>query len=347
MRRIRVNAGKGYDILIGAGLLERSGELVRPLTSAGIAAIVTDDIVGALYSDKVSACLESAGFTVKTFVFPNGEKSKSHDVLSGLYVFLADLRLTRSDVLIALGGGVVGDLAGYAAATYLRGVDCVQIPTTLLAQTDSSVGGKTGVNIKAGKNLVGAFHQPALVICDTDTLSTLSPETFSDGMAEVIKHAMIYDEGLFDLISGNIAEIGDVLERSVRVKVAVVERDTYEKGERMKLNFGHTLGHAIEKYHKFGGITHGSAVAAGMAIFTKLSERLGLTERGTYEKLIGCLRKYNLPTSTKADMNELYEYCMNDKKRSGDYVNIVLCEKIGVSFIKKMDAKEFKGFLWM
>ncbi|MDR0222264.1 MAG: 3-dehydroquinate synthase [Oscillospiraceae bacterium] len=348
-----------YEIFIGSGLLEQTGSLVESLKrdkpDPASVVIVTDDIVNSLYSEKVSASLERAGFTVRVFAFPNGERGKTHETLLNLYAFLAEARVTRADLIIALGGGVVGDLAGYAAATFLRGIDYIQIPTTLLAQTDSSVGGKTGVNIEAGKNLAGAFYQPLLVICDTGTLSTLLPGTFSDGMAEIIKHGMIYDAELFgtaDAGSVRPNNISDIIERSVRVKAGVVERDVHEKGERMKLNFGHTLGHAIEKYRGFSGITHGSAVAVGMSVITEISERLGLTEKGTHGKLKACLEKYNLPSSldelggVRPEMGELYKCCVNDKKHSGGAINVVLCDKIGSCFIKKMTADEFQEFLW-
>ncbi|MCL2634305.1 MAG: 3-dehydroquinate synthase [Oscillospiraceae bacterium] len=330
-----------YDILIGSDLLKDSGSLIRANTNAKTAVIVTDDIVHELYCDVVRASLENDGFAVHVFVFPNGEPSKSHDTLMNLYAFLANAQVTRSDILIALGGGVVGDLTGYAAATYLRGLDFVQIPTTLLAQTDSSVGGKTGVNISTGKNLVGAFHKPILVICDINTLDTLPKEVYSDGMAEIIKHGMIYDKELFKQCTIHNAQftIDEILRQSIQVKVNVVERDYKEKGERMKLNFGHTLGHAIEKHYNYTGITHGSAVSIGMAVFTKLSNP------DIYDSLCDCLKKYNLPIETDISMDVLYNYCMNDKKRSGGDINIILCDKIGSSYIKKMTAAEFKEFL--
>jgi len=348
-----VNIGQShqysYDITIGSKLLKESGELIRGAVTKRTkkAVIVTDDVVADLYSAIVRDSLKESGFETDIFVFPNGEQSKCHETLLNLYNFLANSQITRSDIIVALGGGVVGDLTGYAAATYLRGVNYVQIPTTLLAQTDSSVGGKTGVNISAGKNQVGAFYQPVIVICDTDTLKTLPPAVYSNGLAEIIKHGMIYDAELFKMLCGDdfTDKIPEILERSVSVKINVVERDEREKSERMKLNFGHTLGHAIERYNNYEFITHGSAVAIGMAIITGISEKKGLTEKGTYKKLTDCLKKHNLPVTSDAPMKTLYEFCLNDKKRTGGDINVVICDKIGLSSIRKMSVEEFRAFL--
>jgi len=349
-----VNIGQpyqySYDIIIGSNILSEAGSLIRGTVTKRTkkAVIVTDDVVHDLYAETVADSIKNAGFAAEIFVFPNGEQSKSHENLINLYDFLAHAGITRSDIIVALGGGVVGDLAGFAAATYLRGINYVQVPTTLLAQTDSSVGGKTGVNIPAGKNQVGAFHQPVLVICDTDTLKTLPPTVYANGLAEIIKHGMIYDAKLFDLLNadGDLdKKLPEILERSVSVKINVVERDVNEKRERMKLNFGHTLGHAIEKYNNYEFITHGSAVAIGMSMITEIAERKNLVEKGTYKKLTACLRRHNLPTTTEATAGELYEHCVNDKKRSGNDISIVLCDRVGSSFIKKMSLEEFRKFL--
>lgn len=347
MEKIHVNTGKSYDVIIGSGLLDGCGELICGAVKSRRAAIVTDDNVAPLYAQRAERSLNAAGISTVTFVFPHGEASKCHKTLIELYDFLAEKGFTRSDCLVALGGGVVGDLTGFAAASYMRGIEFIQIPTTVLAQVDSSVGGKTAVNISGGKNLVGAFHQPALVICDTDTLDTLTPEFFADGMAEVVKYGMIKSKELFDLLSdGDIkANMTDIISRCVTIKARVVENDEREHGERMLLNFGHTLGHAIEKYYNYTGITHGNAVAIGMSVFTHIAERRGECPAGTADKLDALLKKCRLAMTTDAPMDALYKNSLGDKKHLASGMNIVLCSDIGVSGCVNMSAEEFREFL--
>ncbi|MBP0959173.1 MAG: 3-dehydroquinate synthase [Oscillospiraceae bacterium] len=258
--------------------------------------------------------------------------------MNELYDFLAFNEITRSDCLVALGGGVVGDLTGYASATFLRGIDFIQIPTTLLAQVDSSIGGKTAIDIPAGKNLVGAFKQPLAVICDTSTLSTLNPEFFSDGMGEVVKYAMIRSYELFEILTEKDIKdnLEDVICRCIDIKRQIVENDEFDKGERMLLNFGHTFGHAIEKIQNFTGLSHGSAVSVGMCIITKLAIKQGLCSQDTYENLKNCLKKYNLPLSVDISYEELVKHCVNDKKRDADYINLVISTEIGKSELRKV-----------
>ena len=229
----------------------------------------------------------------------------------------------------------------------MRGIEFVQIPTTVVSQADSSVGGKTAVNINSGKNLVGAFHQPKLVICDTDTLKTLTPEFFSDGMAEVIKHGMIKSPELFEILSsGDINDnIVDIMRRNVSIKGQVVENDEREKGERMLLNFGHTLAHALEKYYNYTGITHGNAVAVGMSVFTHIAERRGMCKKGVGDKLDALLTKCGLPISDSAPLDKLYELSLRDKKHLSDGMNIVICSDIGKSEVIKMSVEEYKEFI--
>ena len=347
MQKITVKTKKEYDIYVGSDVLKTCGEMIKKVFSAGKVVVVTDDIVEGLYADTVVKSLTESGFEVSVFSFKNGEQQKTHSTLLKLYDFLVDADITRKDLIVALGGGVVGDLAGYAAATYLRGIDFVQIPTTLLAQVDSSVGGKTAVDIEKGKNLVGAFHQPCLVICDVKTLDTLSDEIFSDGMAELIKHGIIKSKPLFDLIKtcDIKEEILPVITESIKIKANVVANDEFENGERMLLNFGHTLGHGIEKYYKFSKYTHGTAVAIGMAKMSKLSEQLGLTQKGCYDEIVEVLGKYNLPIDDDVSGEELYRCSVNDKKRQKNMINIILAEQIGKAYIKKMPIDEFKVFL--
>ena len=349
MDRVIVNASTTYEILIDKGILDRTGEFAAQIKKSGKAAIITDDNVDKFYGERVIKSLESAGFSPKKFVFKHGEASKCHTTLLEIYDFLAENGYTRSDFIVALGGGVVGDTAGYAAATYMRGIDFIQIPTTVVSQADSSVGGKTAVDIAGGKNLVGAFHQPRLVVCDTDTLNTLTPEFFSDGMAEVVKHGMIKSAELFDILSTQDIKnnIVDIMKRNVSIKGQVVEYDERENGERMLLNFGHTLAHALEKYYNFTGLTHGCAVSIGMSVFTHIGERLGMTKTGVADKLDALLLKCGLPITDPAlnDMKTLYELSLHDKKHLASGMNIVICSDIGKSKIVKMSVEEYEKFL--
>lgn len=347
MQTITINASSRYNIYVGDDILKMSGELISKLSTSKKAVIVTDDIVDKLYSKTLINSLEISGFTVFKFVFENGEPSKCHSTLIGLYEFLVENQITRSDMLIALGGGVVGDLTGFAAATYLRGINFVQIPTTLLAQTDASIGGKTAVDIKSGKNLVGAFKQPLCIITDTKLLKSLPADIFSDGMSEIIKYGMIKSESLFNkLLSEDINKnLHDVIIECINIKKDAVESDEFDKGQRMLLNFGHTLGHSIEKYYNFSGITHGKAVAIGMCEISEISERKGITQKGVTEKLKQCLVKYGLPVSTKVPLNERIDICMSDKKRENDSINIIICKNIGESYIDKLSVKDFYKFM--
>ena len=261
--------------------------------------------------------------------------------LNKIYDFLCAGEITRHDIIIALGGGVTGDMAGFAAATYLRGIDFVQIPTTLLAQIDSSVGGKTAIDISGGKNLVGAFKQPLLVICDTNTLGTLSPEIFSDGMAEAIKYGMIKDKALFEQIaSRNYNTISDIIDelvyKCIDIKRQVVENDEFENGERMILNFGHTIGHAVECYYNYEKYTHGCGVAVGMCYITS---KCCCDE--VFRRLEACVRAYNLPTAVSADISQLLPYCSKDKKRAGSNISYIVCPEIGKAEIRRASVKEF------
>lgn len=347
MKKIHVSASSPYDIILGKGLLNECGRYISSVSKAAKIAIVTDDTVDALYSEKVTSSLLDSGFSVCKFVFPHGENSKSIQTLTELYFFLAENDITRSDLLIALGGGVVGDLCGFCAATYLRGIDFVQIPTTLLAQVDSSVGGKTAVNIPAGKNLVGAFKQPLLVISDTDTLSTLSEEIFADGMGEVIKYGVIRSEKLFSVLeTGEFSDkIEDIIGECVTIKRDIVQKDEFDTGERMLLNFGHTLGHAIEKHCNFNGISHGKAVAIGMMLITNAGEKSGTVNKGTADRLKKCLISNGLPFSCDISPDILFSESTNDKKRTAEKIRIILCPCIGKSEIVTMTLDEYKKLL--
>ena len=335
-----------YKITIENGILASVGEKVRPVTKAKRAAIITDSNVAPLYLKKVVESFKSAGFDVCSFAFTAGEPSKNLETVNRIMECFALNRLTRSDIAVALGGGVVGDLTGFASAIYLRGIDFVQIPTSLLAQVDSSVGGKTGCDLPFGKNLCGAFHNPIAVFIDSETLKTLPESRMADGFAEAIKAGAIRLPELFELFEGNAKEkIDEVVFKSVQMKAKVVQSDFTEQGERTLLNFGHTLGHAIEKYENFCGLSHGEAVAVGMAIITKASEKAGLTKIGSYQRLVSCLEKYSLPTKTDIPLQKLCEIAVSDKKSTGNSIKLVLISEIGKAFVKQIPWDQLYNFL--
>lgn len=346
MKTVEVRTGKPYNIVIGENLLSETGKYVKEITDASIVAVITDDIVNSLYADTVTKSLCDSGFSVVKFVFPNGESSKNIRVYSEILEFLAEKHLTRSDCLVALGGGVVGDMAGFAAATYLRGISFVQIPTTLLASVDSSVGGKTAVDLNAGKNLAGAFYQPSLVLCDYSTLSTLSDEIFSDGMAEVIKYGAVFDKDFLMFLKENDAKenLEYIIEKCVCFKRDVVNVDETDRGIRGLLNFGHTVGHAIEKCSDFK-ISHGSAVAIGMVIASRGAYKCSLTDVDATDIIIKTNLKYNLPISTDFDAQSLYNVSLSDKKRSGSSISLVIPEKIGKCILYKTNIEFLKEFI--
>lgn len=350
MNKVTVKASESYDIIIGKGLIASCGDHIKNVTGAKVFAVVSDDNVDRLYGDTVEKSLKEQGFSVYRFVFPHGEASKCSAVLNDIYMFLSEKHITRSDCLIALGGGVVGDITGYAAATYLRGLDYVQVPTSLLAQVDSSVGGKTAIDLPCGKNLVGAFKQPKLVLCDISVLDTLPRDFFIDGMGEVVKYGMIKSAELFDILSENDIDsikniLEDIITRCVSIKRDVVEADEFDKGERMLLNFGHTLGHSVEQHYNYTGISHGRAVAVGMALITELAEKKGMCAEGTLDRLKACLERYELPCSTEPTVSQLADACLNDKKRAGNSISVIICSECGKSSPVKMPIDDFMKFI--
>ncbi len=348
--RIPVRTGRPYDILLGRGLLAHAGALIREVQKGQRALVVCDSNVGPLYAKTVSDSLVRAGYrTVSVFTFSAGEKHKRLEAVTHMYTALARNRFDRHDVIIALGGGVTGDMAGFAAATWMRGVDFVQIPTSLLAQVDSSIGGKTGVDIDEGKNMVGAFWQPIRVIADIDTLSTLPQEYVTDGMGEVVKSACIRDRELFELLEKDCAFspdlLTDVVRRCMLVKCRIVENDEHETGERKLLNFGHTLGHALEKHLNYGGISHGCAVAVGMATITAASEQQGLSEPGTAVRLCALLKKFGLPTTSPVPLSSYLDDVKSDKKCVGGAVDLVVLERLGEAVVRRVKTAEIDAFL--
>lgn len=343
-----VHTAKPYEILLERGLLSRAGEECAKLFAPGARVmIISDSNVYPLFGEKVAVSLREAGFRVFSCTFPAGEQSKQLSTVEGFYRALAENHFTRSDFVVALGGGVTGDMAGFAAATFLRGIDFVQVPTSLLAQVDSSVGGKTGVDLPFGKNLVGAFHQPRLVLIDPDTLDALPPHFFADGMGEVIKYGCIRDKDLFEnLEKQDVKEhLEEVIFRCVDCKRQIVEADALEKGERMLLNFGHTLGHAMEKLRDFQGLSHGEAVGIGMVLISQAGEKAGLTQPGTADRIAALLEKYGLPTKTTDTPAELAAAASLDKKTDGDNLHLILLQSIGEACIHTIPAADLLGFL--
>lgn len=346
MRKLHVDLGKNsYDIIFERGLLKDVGKYIK--RDGKKLCVLTDDNVAKLYADDVVSSLSKAGYIVSLCVLPHGEKTKSFDILPKIYSKLLEEKITRKDALVALGGGVIGDLCGFVAATYLRGIGFVQIPTSLLAQVDSSIGGKVAVDLPEGKNLVGAFYQPETVLIDVDALGTLTDAFFTDGMAEVIKYGCIKDAELFDKLEkcagkqGLVPVLDDVIYRCCDIKREVVEKDEKDKGDRMLLNFGHTYGHALEKYYKFEKLSHGNAVAIGMYEVCRRAEARGLTQKGTAERIAAVCAMYGLPSEDDAPVKEVVKGVVNDKKNMGDKLVAVLLERIGESYLYPTTAEFF------
>ncbi len=340
MKTINVNASKEYDVIIGEGILPTLGEKCVSLFGKSRAVIVTDSNVAPLWLSKAKESLENAGIDAAAFVFPAGEESKCKETLFELLEFMAENKITRSDFAVALGGGVTGDMTGLAASLYLRGIEFVQVPTTLLAAVDSSVGGKTAVNLNAGKNLMGAFYQPSLVLCDTNTLSTLPDAEFANGMAEVIKYGVIFDKNLFDTVRGGDvkSDMEEIIARCVELKRDVVAKDEFDRGDRQLLNFGHTMAHSIEKCSNFE-ISHGSAVAIGMVIAAKASFALGWSKEDCTAAIIDANKNNRLPCECGFAPKELADAALSDKKRAGGNINFVVPKVIGECCLKKISVE--------
>ena len=347
MEKITVHASGTYDILIDKGCLSGIGQALREHFRPCTIAILSDDKVFPLYGKAVTDSLQAAGFRTVAHVIPNGEQSKTLDNVTAFIDCMVQAQVTRTDMVLALGGGVVGDMAGFAAATYLRGIEFVQVPTSLLAQVDSSVGGKTGYDIPQGKNLVGAFWQPSVVLIDPDTLSTLPERYLNDGMAEVIKYGCIKSAGLFRLLKKGRDEldIENIIHRCVSIKRDVVQKDEKESGERKLLNFGHTIGHALEKIYEYKKLSHGEAVAIGMVMMTKASEKDGYSPKGTANKIAELCEMYNLPTHDDSEVRDIAFAAQSDKKSSGHNIDVVILKSIGDATVSTMDLRDFQQYI--
>lgn len=353
MQKIDINLlQNSYAIWIKRGIINNIGNEIKKIYQNKKIAIVTDTNVNKLYGKEIKDNLEENGFKVKMIIVNPGEESKSLDVLKYLYDELLDFKITRKDFMIALGGGVIGDLTGFAASTLLRGIPFIQIPTSLLAQIDSSIGGKVAINLQSGKNLIGSFYHPKAVYIDPNFLTTLNQRYLNDGMTEVIKYGCISDIDLLNKLAGfeNKDSLLDNIEEIIRtcccIKKEVVEKDEKDNGERMILNFGHTVGHSIEKCFNYKKYTHGEAVAIGMYNITKKSESLGITSEGSATIIQNLLVKYGLPYEfPDVNENEIINAIMLDKKADGENINIILLKKIGHAVIKKIKKEDINHYI--
>ncbi|WP_392486494.1 3-dehydroquinate synthase [Haloimpatiens sp. FM7315] len=353
MRKLSIDLpGKNYEIFIQKGLFEQIGLNIRNIYKGKKIAVVTDDKVYRIYGDRMKKNLIDSGYLVKFIIIKNGEKSKNINVLQDIYSGFLDFNLTRKDIILTFGGGVVGDLGGFAAATFLRGIPFIQIPTTLLSQIDSSIGGKVGIDLERGKNLIGSFYHPKAVFVDPEVLMSLEKRVFNDGLSECIKYGCIKSKELFLKLENYKSDkelyedIDYVIYKCCTIKKEFVEEDEKDTGKRMILNFGHTIGHAIETYFNYSKYTHGEAVAIGMYLITKNSERNKETEKGTSDKIKNLLIKYNLPyTFEKIDTNKIVQTISLDKKCIENSINIILIRNIGESYIKKIKKDQVFNYI--
>lgn len=346
MEQVRVNIGEGYDVFIASGLIKECGTIMMNTIGKCKLAIVSDSNVAPLYLEAVSNSLKLCGYEVYSFVFPAGEANKNMNTLSDIIEFFAESGLTRADCAIALGGGVTGDMTGFAAGCYMRGIRYVQMPTTLLAAVDSSVGGKTAVDLKAGKNLAGLFIQPSLVICDTRCLGTLPPEVLADGCAEAIKTAVLGDVTLFDIFENKNYKrfYSKIISRCVKYKASIVEADEKETGLRKLLNLGHTAAHGIEKVSGYT-VPHGHAVAIGTAMIARAAESFSWCAKGLSERIVSTLEKAELPVTTEYSAHEIAQAAMMDKKRSGDKLTLVIPKDIERCELLDIPVSELESIL--
>ena len=346
MKTVSVHASRSYEIRIGRGLLQQAGEQIRSVTDEKTVMLVSDDTVWPLYGDTVRRSLEAAGLSVCSFVFAHGERSKCAHTYLELLDALCAQQLTRRDAIAALGGGVAGDLAGFAASTYLRGIGFIQIPTTLLAMVDSSVGGKTAIDLPAGKNLAGTFYQPWLVLCDPDCLASLPEAVFRDGCAEVIKYAVLGSAPFFAALQAAPpqAQLGSIIETCVTMKRDIVAQDEFDRGQRQLLNLGHTFGHGIEACSGFT-VSHGSAVAIGMAMMVRAAASFGLCTEDARDAVINLLQQYGLPVDCAFRAEDMLPVVLHDKKAAGDTINLVVPAAVGQCRIVKTPASGIVDWL--
>ncbi len=334
-----------YNCIIGKGVISLLPEKISALTKAKKVLLITDDNVDNLYGEMVLNLITDGGFDCIKFVFQNGEEHKNLETVSNILEFAVKNEISRSDCIVALGGGIVGDTAGFCASILLRGIDFIQIPTTFLSAIDSSVGGKTGVNLREGKNLAGAFYQPKTVICDTDFLSSLTPDLFSDGTAEAIKYGVIFDKELFYKFSTNFSEnITDIISRCIELKADVVKQDEFDTGLRQLLNFGHTIGHSIEKCSNYK-ISHGKAVAIGMVMASRAGYKMEISKEDYSNDIVSVLKKNNLPYRCEFSPKELLSVMLKDKKRTSSNITLVIPQELGKCVLYKCPVDQLENFI--
>ena len=342
MKKFAVSTARPYDIIIGKNILEKAGAYINTCLPPCRLCIITDSTVNSIYAQVVMTSLMEHGYQTSKIVFPAGEHSKNLTTYSNILEAMADEGLTRSDAVVALGGGVVGDLAGFAAATYMRGIPYIQIPTTYMAAIDASVGGKTGINLLCGKNLAGAFWQPSMVFCDYHTFDSLPPAKLMDGIAEAVKCAAVSEESLLPHIRKKDYEY--VIERCVSIKKSIVEADERDTGLRQILNFGHTVGHGIEKLSSFS-VSHGQAVAKGLIVEARASYRFGLAPVDIASPLQDILAEMGFDLSVDYSPEEIYQYALMDKKIMGDRITMVIPESLGKCRLHKISLSELQKFI--
>ena len=343
MRRIKVKTSQEYSVLVGSGAIERISSELKEILKANRIMIISDDNVAPLHLENLKNKLSE--FNCYTHILKNGEENKNIEAVLGILSHMQAEEFDRDDAVIALGGGVVGDISAFSASIYMRGIDFVNIPTTLLSQVDSSVGGKTGVDFGGAKNIVGSFYQPKLVVCDTDYLNTLKPEIFADGCAEVIKYAFIGDIELLKVIEDGIRKnIDEIVYKCVSDKNDGVSNDDFDRGLRGLLNFGHTIGHAVESLSSYS-ISHGSAVSIGMRIVTEAFEKVGICEKGVAEKLISVLKANNLPLDCGYSVDDIISAVRKDKKKSGDSISVIVPKELCKCEIEKMSFEKLYSII--
>ena len=347
MKKVMINSKKPYFVFVGYGIFLRIGPILRNILKKGCKIfIITDELVFNLYGEFLKKNLEKSGFIVFLFILKNEENSKNLDNVGKAYEFLFKFGISREDLIFAFGGGMVCDFSGFVAATYKRGIRLLNFPTTILAQVDSAIGGKNAVNLEFGKNLVGTITSPYLVFCDVFLLKTLSKRDFFSGFAEIVKYSVCFSKSLFRILCEKKIEdfLEEIIFRSIKIKKYVVETDEFEKNVRFKLNFGHTVGHALEKYSEFK-MLHGEAVSIGMAYITRCSFKFGFTSFEDFLKLKFILRKFKLPTTTDVSSEDIYKNILADKKIYGTNIKICLIKNLGKSFVFSFPIKKFKEFL--
>lgn len=343
MKRITISTKNPYDIIISSGAIASVGDFLKELYTPRKVCIIADSTAGSLYSKGVMESLEAAGFFPSRILFPSGEHSKNLTTYANIVESLASENLSRSDVVLALGGGVVMDIAGFAAGTYLRGIDLVQVPTTLLSAMDASVGGKNAVNLLQGKNLAGIFWDPRMVICDPETFNNLPESQILDALSEAVKNAIVSDASLVSKIEARDLEY--VVERSLSIKKSLVEVDAEDRGLRQRLSFGHTIGHCIEKASSYS-VSHGKSVAIGMVAEAKAAYSMGYAKNNTSSEIARILLNLGLPTEVKYTASELLPFVKNDKKFSDGKITIVVPEAVGKCALRKISPAELEEYVY-